>query len=321
MTYFEPYLPERFCRDYVEARGHSQQLAMFMSVVLGFKPLMDDWVGADRLAGYLEVCRGYGLHVRVESMKLMMARDQVPAHVVGGDTLTSTFALGLPPDVAENGAVHVFLSRDRRLLDHGMWYPTIIRDRVIWPPYADVLKFGRLLGYPDCCIRFFRQRNDWARYSFLYEIFRNTAGGVPHPLCNPLTKDRIYSYIYHMPCRFDCPATQDLAGRLRAEVRKREPRFAELTDAHLALPALVFRERKHFVFDGILEGPRLSYRAVYLPDGDPDGLPHLARLEKGDAVEVEGQEVRVFRDGTLVDVIEARAEGFAPEHPFMIRFA
>lgn len=318
-TPFEKYLPESFCREFVEIRGNSIQLTLFMSLVLGIKPLMDDWVPRSRLPEYLEMLERYGVHHRVESMKVMLPRERV-AEAVGAETLTSTIALGLPPDADFEGMVHLFLSRDRALLQHGMWYPVIVKGRVIWPPHADVLKYGRYLGYPPCCVKYFRQWNDWKRYSFLYEIHRNSEGARPHLLCNPLTKDATYSYIYHMPCRWDCPATVELAGRLRAGILEREPELVRRIDRHLAMPALVFYERKHFVFEGTLEGHRLDYSAVHYPDGMPDGWDLHARLAAGDALELLGSMVRVFREGAVVDEIEARRDGFAPERPFLVQF-
>ena len=299
---------------------------MFMACVLGLKPLMDDWIPVGLLEDYRRMCRRYGLHVRADVTKVLMPRSRVEAQALGGETLTSTLALGLPlgaplPEEAWTQArLHVFLSRDRDLLRHGMWYPVVVKDRVLWPPYADILAYGRLLGYPECCIRFFRQRNDWSRFSFLAEIHRESRGRPRHWLCNPLTKDRTYSYIYHMPCRWDCPATRELAVRLRSEVARREPELVRQVDRHLRLPVLVFYERKHFVLDGTLQGNRVEYRAVYYPDSFPDGLDLLERLLPGDALELEDHTVRVFNQGELVDRIQARSEGFAPEHPFLIQF-
>jgi len=323
---FETFYPRSFCRDFVEVRQSSTQLLMFMACVLGLKPLMDDWIPVGLLEDYRRMCREHGLFVRADVTKVLVPRERAEARALGGGTLSSTVALGVPlraplPEEAQAQArLHVFLSRDRDLLRHGMWYPVIVKDRVLWPPYADVLDYGRLLGYPECCIRFFRQRNDWRRFSFLAEIHRESSGRPRHWLCNPLTKDRTYSYIYHMPCRWDCPATRRLAGRLRSEVVRREPELVRQVDRHLRLPALVFYERKHFVLDGTLQGDRVEYRAVHFPDADPEGQALLERLAPGDALELQGNAVQVFRRGVLLDRIPARTEGFAPEHPFLVQF-
>ncbi|HXE71661.1 MAG TPA: hypothetical protein VNO81_03290, partial [Candidatus Nitrosotenuis sp.] len=161
---------------------------------------------------------------------------------------------------------------------------------------------------------------DWTRYSFLYEIYRNTRPGAYRLLCNPLAKDRTYSYIYHMPCRFDCPATRRLAARLRAEIGRREPDFVRRIDQHLGLPYLVFRERKHYAFRGVLEGRTIRYSEVFYPDGAPEGRPYLERLARGDQVVLGEGAVDILRRGRRVDRIEGRSHGFAPEIPFMVAF-
>lgn len=333
-SYFARYVPQSFCREYVEIRGSSVQLSMFMSLVLGIKPLMDDWVDFTRLDDYLRMCRALGLHVRVDSAFLDIPREQVAAHVVGREALSSTIALGFPRGVAESGALdglfaelghrptyHVFVSRERELLKRGMWYPLVVRGRIIWPPYIDVLKYGAVLGYPACCVRFFRERNDWARYSFLAEINRRSLGKPAHFLCNPLTKDCTYSYIYHMPCSWHCQATRALAQRLRQAIAAEEPQFVEEIDRHLLLPALVFYERKHYVFVGECVGPRaLRYSQVFYPDGAPEGREYLGRLRAGDELELAEGRVRIFGSGRLLDEIVPRQEGFAPEEPFLVQF-
>ena len=321
---FQTFWPRRFCREYVEIRQSSSQLLMFMSLVLGLKPLMDDWVPVSAFEDYRRMCQGYGIHLATDAVKLLISREVALQRAVGAESLTSTIALGLPPGAPlppePKGRLHVFLSREPERLRHGMWYPVVVKDRVVWPPYADVLAYGRHLGYPECCIRFFRARNDWNRYSFLAEIHRQSQGRPRYWLCNPLTKDRTYSYLYHMPCRWDCPATLALAGRLRAEVAAREPELVEQVDRHLRLPALVFYERKHYVFEGVLSGNRLDYQAVHYPDWDAGGQAYYQRLSQGDALELVGQAVRIYRGGRQVDEIVARSEGFAPEHPFLVQF-
>ncbi|NDD28184.1 MAG: hypothetical protein EB084_07955 [Proteobacteria bacterium] len=157
---FEPYLPERFGRDWCELRGHSSQIVNFMATALGHKPLFDDWIEVDRLQALRDVCAAYGLHVEAESVFVMVDKEKMPERVLGRESIASTSAYGAPLEAcppeggwASMGArVHVFISRDPERLRHGMWYPLVIRDRVLWAPRADVLSYGRHLGYPPCCV-------------------------------------------------------------------------------------------------------------------------------------------------------------------------
>lgn len=314
---FETYVPQRFCREYVELKGHSGQLVNFMATVLGHKPLMDDWIERSKLDRYRDVCKQYGAHLEAESLFMPVGRERVPKDIVGGSSLTTTTAFGAPTDA--NGAaghVHVFISRDPSILRHGMWYPIIIRNRVIWPPRADLLSYGRYLGYPQCCIAFFRKYNNWTKYSFLYEILRRSTR--LHPWCNPLGKDITYSYIYHMPCSFHCEATIEMVRALRAAIAEREPDFVDALDWHLSLPTLVFRERKIYFFEGTANGQRIHYTNARFDGLDADILgPYLG---EGDSVEAEGQMVRVRKGDEILFEVPCTSTGFAPEIPFIVKF-
>ena len=315
---FEPYLPQHFCREYVEIKSGSSQVVNFMAVVLGVKPLMDDWIHTSRWEEYRDLCTRHGLHCRADSVFLYVPRDGIPDHVVGRDTITTTSSYAVPLEAGAEGHLHVFVSRDPDLLRHGMWYSVIVRDRVIWPPRMDVLRYGHLLGYPDCCIRFFQAYNNWQRYSFLHEIHKRSP--VLHPWCNPLTKDLTYSYIYHMPCSFACPRTIELVQRLRALIQEREPDLVEAIDRHLTVPALVFRERKIYFFEGEATDQRICYRGFMYEGGDPGGDVCFEHLRAGDRVEVVDGRVRILKGGALIHEIPPRPTGFAPEIPFIVAF-
>lgn len=315
---FEPYAPRRFCREYVDIKGSSSQLVNFMATVLGLKPLMDDWVHTSRWDAYQEMCRAHGLACRPDAVFLHVPKEDVPESVVGRETITTTSSYAVPMEAGAEGHVHVFVSRDPDLLRHGMWYSVIVRGRVIWPPRMDVLRYGHLLGYPDCCIRFFQAYNNWQKYSFLHEIRRRSSRW--HPWCNPLTKDLTYSYIYHMPCSFACPRTIEHVGRLRAAIAAREPELVATIDRHLSLPALVFRERKIYFFEGDVSGQRVRYDAFLYEGGDPGEDACFDDLARGDTVEVTGTCVRITHEGRTVREIVPRTTGFAPEIPFIAWF-
>ena len=149
--FFQKAVPRRFCREYVEACGGSAQLFMFMAAVLGLKPMMDHWVEPSRLEALREVCDVYGLYLKPDVIHVNVHRDYA-AGAIGGAKLSSTISLGFPlsaPEADMSAArggkprVHVFIARDKRLLNYGMWYPAICSGRVTWPPYADILDYGR----------------------------------------------------------------------------------------------------------------------------------------------------------------------------------
>lgn len=315
------YIPKSFCREFVEIKGNALQIGMYMALVLGFKPLMDDWIPIEKLEEFKKICKGYKLYVREDAVFLNVNKEDIPKNIVGRECLTTTSAYGLPLNKAGSGQVHLFLSRKINLLKKGMWYPLIIKDRVIFQPKADLLNYGYVLGYPECCIRFFRRFNDWIRYSHLYEIYKNTKGR-PSFLCNPFLKDTPYSYIYHMPCSYNCVKTINLVKGLRKEIQKREPHFVRLTDQYLKMPFLVFYERKFYYFKGAtLKNNFLKYKRVYFAGMDDTKDVYGQDLKRTDTLQLNGRILTLFRKKRLVKKIVVPLTNFAPEYPFLIQFS
>ncbi|MCM8797656.1 MAG: hypothetical protein NC923_07285 [Candidatus Omnitrophica bacterium] len=318
--FFQKYFPRSFCREYVEVKGDSSQFSMFMATVLGIKPLMDDWIPVAKVDEFKKVCRKYRLKVREDIIFLGIPKDKVSSSVLGKEYITTTSAFGVPLDSGIDGKVHLFISKDRSLLKKGMWYPVIIKGRMIIQPRIDSLKYGYALGYPECCIKFYRKYNNWLKFSHLYEIYRNTQN-KPSFLCNPFLKDTSFSYIYHMPCGYDCFQTIKLAGRLRYEIEKRESGYVRLTDKYLKMPFLVFYERKFYAFEGVMRGRFIKYNKVYFPSPDKAQDIYGKVLAEGDSLELQGMMLNIYRKNKKIKSISIPFNNnFAPEYPFLIQF-
>jgi len=320
---FERYIPKKFCRDFVEVKGSSKQLVMFMSVALGIKPAMDDWIFKKDLAAFKRICWRYGLLIKPD-----VAFSSIDARAlkqsVGGETLTTTIASGIQLDKAKHSdLIHVFISKTKDKLDDCFkngWYPVVIKGRTIQKPYIDLQKFGYNLGYPACCIKFFRHFNDWYKYSHLFEIYKNTQG-QPSALCNCLTKDVIYSYIYHMPCSFDCKQTKKIVHKLREAIKEQEPDFVSKIDAHLRIPFLVFYETVMYAFEGSIKEQKLYYRRVYfIARGEGYNNIYQKIIEKGNCLFLENEEVYILKNKKLIGKIKPPKTEFAPQKPFLIQF-
>jgi len=316
---FDTYLPQSFCREFVEAKNNSMQLGMYMSLVLGIKPLLDDWISVERMEIFRKACRKYRVHIRQDAIFQSCDKEEIPAHIIGSKYLTTTTAFGFHPQSGMAGQMHVFLSREKRLLKDAMWYPVIVKDRVLFQPRADQLNYGYTLGYPRCCVNFFRRFNDWMKYSYLYEAYRNTSG-EPSFMCNPFLKDSTLSYIYHMPCSYNCKATIELVARLKKEINKREPAYVRIVERFLKRPFLVFYEKKIYGFEGQLKGNTVRYSRVYFTSPNVTQDLYSADFAAADSLRLEGRKILLWRGRRLVKVIEPPLNDFAPEYPFLIQF-
>jgi hypothetical protein len=316
---FQKYLSESFCREFTEVKGSSLQLGIFMATVLGIKPLMDDWIPMDRLGEFKKICKKYGLKVREDVIFVNVFQGNLPDNIIGKKYLTTTSAYGYPVDSKTNGQIHLFISRHNNLLRNAMWYPVIIKNRVINQPRIDGLKYGYALGYPECCIKFFRRYNDWFKYSYLYEAYINTKNKASF-LCNPFLKDTTFSYIYHMPCSYSCAETMKLTLRLRKEIEKREPKYVKLTDKYLKMPLLVIYEKKYYCFDGTLKGDEIKYKKFFFSSTDLTKDSYGEYLQEADTLKLKGRRIILLKRGKILNKIDVILNSLAPEFPFLIRF-
>jgi len=321
----EDYLPKKFCKEFVQVRGHSGQLTIIMATVKGIKPCMDDWIDVDRYEEYCKICKDYGLFIKPDAIFSSVREDQIPLNVIGREYLTTTKAFGFPFDSSNNkGRVHVFISKLKERLENCFkngWYPLIIKNRIINKPLIDAFKFGYDLGYPECCINFFQKYNNWSKYSYLYEAFKNTSKNEYYYFCNPFTKDVTYSYIYHMPCAYNCKTTIELVKRVRSVIYEEEPEFVKKIDWHLKLPLLVFYERKFYAFEGEIKNNKLYYKKVFFIGQMPENNLYETDLRKGDCVFLEDKDVVILKKEKLIKRIKWQKKDFAPEFPFIIQFS
>ncbi len=320
----EKYTPKKFCKEFVEIRRHSGQLVQIMATVMGLKPLMDDWIQARSIPRYKKLCKQYGLHLRLDAVFSYRRSKNDFSEVSGKELLTTTKAFGKPLSQCHpSDSIHVFISRSKNNLEQGFrygWYPLAINKKIIDRPLIDGFKFGYYLGYPSCCVDFFQKHNNWSKYSHFYETFRNATNKNFCYLNNPFLKDDTFSYIYHIPCSYNCSQTSMLGRKIRSAILKEEPGFIYLLDQYLCLPLLVFYERKAYLFSGSLKNDKLTYKGVcYVGQMRQNNL-HENMLKKGDAVEIEGSTVIVLNRGRLTGKITCKTNGFAPEFPFFIQF-
>lgn len=109
---------------------------------------------------------------------------------------------------------------------------------------------------------FFFQKNDWNEFNFPAEIHARSVAFDFR--CNPFWKDVGGSYVYHMPCRFDCPATVSWVEKIRTSLESEDPVFAAEIERRLKLPILSVREQKVFAFEGeAADDGSVEYESFY----------------------------------------------------------
>jgi hypothetical protein len=313
-----------FMQRYLEFRPAGGQLIPFAGLVLGCKPVLDEWIPSDVLPDFLEFLEGYGLCCRVESIFDFVEESSDLGDIVGGGLLATTRARGRDPSRVDaiGGTAHLVIATDRALLDAATanaWYGLACDGVVVAKPWIDHPRFGAQLGYPDCCRRFFASHNDWQRDNTLYQASRRTIHA--NALCNSLLKNAGVSYSVHLPCSFECAATMASASTLRRRLHSLAPALVDWADALLSGHYLVLSEWEAYRVDAqVRHADSVEYSSVLtVPTNNPDEtLTQL--LAEGDEMRIDMGDVIVYSRGSLVGIYESRVDRFGPQMPFLVDF-
>jgi hypothetical protein len=187
---------------------------------------------------------------------------------------------------------------------------------------------GRLLGYPPCCIEAFTAAGPGATTSSLLRAAHRRSDAFRWQL-NVLDPVSPFTLVPHLPCRFDCPASLDMASRLSAVLDEVFPFLQGAARDALGRPWLWWDAARGVVLQGPAEADA-SGVACGLPDSPllrpgirPDAAAReflgriLPALATGDHVRIEGRTARVTRAGVHVAVLD---EGIDPLiFPFDLR--
>ena len=318
----KPYIPKNFGKDYYKLRG-SIQYPMFLATALGVKPCFDDWVPVQDYNKFVEACAKYNLVVEPDAIFITDRGDK--KSIVGGDNITTTFAYGKRFTGEDTeGKVHVFVAKTKDITSKAKkfgWYPLVINNRLINKPFIDHFRFGKCLGFPDCCIDFFRRFNNWRMYSHPYETYKNTpkimgkAKGSYH--CNNFLMDHTYFFIHHLPCSYRCKNTIELAKKVEEKIDEVEPDFVEKTTELLKRPFLVFGEKNFVIFEGQLSKNKSDFILEY---EDCQYLTNYARpeesvdffdsIKEGNKIVVEDKKLIIKYNDSILKTIEKKPEWF-----------
>lgn len=110
---------------------------------------------------------------------------------------------------------------------------------------GDNVAQGRLLGFPECCCKFFEE--SWkggyfdpmwqaARRSMVIENGKRFIKVAAHPHSNPLLRYAGVRVGFHIPCSFNCQETVRVASTRMELARKRDESLTVLLEALLQMP-------------------------------------------------------------------------------------
>ena len=241
-----------------------------LALRLGLKPvlrLLTDPTGVDRLAA----------HFARDGFQMLASTTPRTESVVDGLLSTGAGAAGAPARVL------VYAGRDRAQVEEAAALDEELTDRK-GPKLARTdqrwrdrtRRLGTLLGYPTCCVEAFA-----ALGAFTSNATPIAASAGRSARFEPRL-DNLSLSVCHLtgwfPCRYDCPASLEVARAVEAALAARDPGGAAALRRYLAMPRLYADDRRQLLLDGELLAPdRIRLRTVHTPyafDRDPAEAAH-----------------------------------------------
>ncbi len=190
----------------------------------------------------------------------------------------------------------------------------------------DSEKIGKLLGYPECCIKnhsYFFQHN-LQRYSPIvtYQSYQNSKqfNFLTNNLLNFST--RLYTkedyekleqylllnkrfpipivylqFISHIPCSYNCQKSIKTGKEINALLKKYAPEVEKVVTYTLSKPILFFDVFKWVILDGYVRKNTLFYKKVILPIS-PIDFSLLNKIIKGNKIVIKEKKIEILKNNS-----------------------
>ncbi len=253
----------------------------FLSLESGLKKLIRMMVKDER--EYKE------LKKFAEEFKLKIARSKYKVETKNGIFCEKTLPF--------NGTGHffVYVSRDYDVLKKAMEYEGNDFGK------KDDRKLGELLGYPECCINNFIEKEAEGRRDFVMENWKSS-GENPSYLLNFVLDFSPFHLISHFPCSFNCKKSKEIAGNLLEIMKKENFLLSRETEEYLKMPVLYSKDRNFILFRGTANEKVIKYNDFFVFSSQKNTFKEslIGNLKEGNEIEISGKNLLISRDGTKI---------------------
>lgn len=215
------------------------------------------------------ICQDNGLQILVDNHLSATVIDGGATHLVKAGGSVKTGGQNL------SQYLFVYISKERAFAE---------KARFLWNAQnqENKFEFSQLLGYPDCCISQFQEKNMGIYTKYVYSCFENSRKFYPQ--LNALSVSRYlpsnpYKLVFHFPCRFDCPESLKLAKVNLQMLKKEDALFAKNLELFLRQPVVYFDEDTLIRFKGRVSGNTINYEDFIIYADEP-GKTQLTNLLK-----------------------------------------
>lgn len=227
---------------------------------------------------------------------------------------------GICSDEKLLGKYNLYISESKKLAFQAKKtdpsFKIINQNKLFTEVVDDVREFGRLLSYPDCCVKKYIENALNNVTITQSEIFTNLPKEINFPFNNSLNGLSNYYLSFHFPCSFNCKKTLIYQKRIFDKIKQDSPLFAQALESYLRNPYLVFLDsalgnmyvswdnRKGFILNGEIHGNELSYsQIIYFktqyPDYEKDETKDMRLSSLSDKI-IEGNKIIFTKDGFRV---------------------
>ena len=254
-------------------------------VLEDLKPVARIEMHEDSYANMHDFCTANNLALELSFFKILKQDKNEP-----GYDPSNTTALMAKTDHPSKGHFFAYISKSRDDAQHTRFYEHIHNDE----------KMGEMLGYPACCVRFYRDNYEKAAELHDDYCFFSIANTKAHPPFYTNNTLRFFdvALLSHFPCSFDCVESLFQAKRRLEAIRKYNPALADYVEDVLKGPVIAHTSTGiHALKHCKKQGDKLFYKDVWLTSPNP---MHNLLISGNNVQLVNRNHVKIFHDNTLV---------------------
>jgi len=193
----------------------------------------------------------------------------------------------------------------------------------------DPEKTGRLLGYPECCIRnhlyFFERNIQYQHPRIIHHSYKNSKkrNFLTNNLFNFSTRlkdkkdlkrqDKYLSsnkdypfhpyylqFISHIPCSYDCQESIKMGERIQLLLKEYAPDIEKVISFTLSKPVLFFDLFKWVILDGHIERNNILFYKKVIPPISLINFSLLNKIRRGNKIIADDNKIEIFKDNLLL---------------------
>jgi len=192
----------------------------------------------------------------------------------------------------------------------------------------DMTKTGKLLGYPECCVRnhfyfvkhnmqhqhpkvVYQSHKKSKKHSFLTNNLFNFTSRL-HSKEDFRKQKRYFSlnknfsipiyylqFISHIPCSYDCQESIKIGRKIHSLLKEYAPKIEKVVTYTLSKPVLFFDLFEWVIFEGHVKENTLFYKEVMHPISLINSSL-LNKIKKGNKIFVNNNKIKIFKDSSLI---------------------